>query len=310
MRFNKIVINMATVALLTSPIHSASAGVIASTMSNFEDSFLTAIRAAMEEAASFRGVETYVDDADNSQQLQLQQIQEFVDAGVDAILVTPVTADPEYNEELMDIAAEGSIPLVYVNVQPEIERLPEKVAFVGSNELASGTMQMEELARRAQYSGQVALLRGNDKHPSTKIRSQDVHQVVYQYPGMSIVAEASANGDRSEALTQVSQWLAEGKEFNIIVANNDEMAIGAIMALRQASKNPADYLIGGIDASRDALDAMAKGWLAVTVLQDAQRQAEMAISIANDLMRGREVESRTWISFKLVTPSNLSDFTN
>ncbi|WEL45666.1 substrate-binding domain-containing protein [Pseudomonas sp. CBSPBW29] len=107
----------------------------------------------------------------------------------------------------------------------------------------------------------------------------------------------------------VIDWVKQGVDFSIIAANNDEMAIGAIMGLEKAGKQAKDYWVGGIDGTPDGLKLMADGKMAVSVFQDALGQASGAVDTALRLARGEVLESSVvWVPFKLITPENRHEF--
>ena len=97
-----------------------------------------------------------------------------------------------------------------------------------------------------------------------------------------------------------------GTQIDVVVTNNDEMAIGAILALQQAGKDPTKVVIAGIDATADGLAEMEKGNLDVTVFQDAKGQGKGAVETAVKL-KGEKVESFVWIPFELVTADNYKE---
>ena len=106
---------------------------------------------------------------------------------------------------------------------------------------------------------------------------------------MKIVQKQTANWRRSEAMDLMNNWLVAGTKIDAVAANNDEMAIGAIMALQQAGKDPKKIVIGGVDATADALTEMEKGNLAVTVFQDAKGQGKAVVDSAIKLKKRRKV---------------------
>ena len=108
----------------------------------------------------------------------------------------------------------------------------------------------------------------------------------------------------------MNNWLVAGTKIDAVVANNDEMAIGAILALQQAGKDVKKVVIAGIDATADALAEMEKGNLDVTVFQDAKGQGRGAVETVVKLIKGEKVESFVWIPFELVTPENYKDYLN
>jgi ABC-type sugar transport system substrate-binding protein len=204
------------------------------------------------------------------------------------------------------------VPLIFVNVEPlkNLKEMPPNTVYVGSNEEQSGTMQMEELARLAAFKGKVALLMGEENHPAALMRTLDVKNVLAKYPEMTLVESKTGNWQRNQAYKIVSDWIKNKVDFNILVANNDEMIIGGIMALKDAGLDPKRYLTGGIDATPDALREMAQGNLNVSVLQDAAGQAQSAVDAAYLLINQKPVASPYWVPFRLVTAENYAEFLN
>jgi ABC-type sugar transport system substrate-binding protein len=108
----------------------------------------------------------------------------------------------------------------------------------------------------------------------------------------------------------MNNWLVAGTRIDAVVANNDEMAIGAILALQQGGKDVKKVVIAGIDATADALAEMEKGNLDVTVFQDAKGQGSGSVETAVKLIKGEKVESFVWIPFELVSPENYREYLN
>ena len=182
------------------------------------------------------------------------------------------------------------------------------MVFVGSDERESGTLQMEELARLAGYQGNVAVMIGNLTDAGALQRTKDVEQVVSKYPKMKVVQKQSANYSRSEGMDLMMNWLTNGEAIDIVAANNDEMAIGAIMALQQAGKAGKKVLIGGIDATPDGLKALASGKMQVTVFRDAVGQGKTSVDVAQRMINGEKLEPYYWILFELVTPATMQKY--
>ena len=106
----------------------------------------------------------------------------------------------------------------------------------------------------------------------------------------------------------MANWLTSGIEFHAVIANNDEMAIGAIQALKAGGVAMDDVIVAGIDATQDALSAMQAGDLDVTVFQDAAGQGRGSLDAALALASGEAVEQKVYIPFQLVTPANIQDY--
>lgn len=145
---------------------------------------------------------------------------------------------------------------------------------------------------------------------SSLIRTKDIHDVIAtdECKGMSVIEEQSANWDRLEAANIMTNWLSAGREFDAVIANNDEMAIGAIQAMKAAGIDMSKVVVGGIDATPDGLAAMAAGDLDVTVFQNAIAQGAAAMDAAVALSRDQETERQIWVPFELVTPENMKDY--
>ena len=281
--------------------------VVGVTMAHFDDNFLTMIRSAMvEHAAAFPDIELQFADAQGDVGRQLSQIQNFVTQDAAAIIVN--AADTSATAGMTKIARDAGVPLVYVNRRPAEDTLPSGVVFVGSDDLQAGTLEMEELARLMSYRGRVAIMVGELASNGAQLRTKAVEIVVAKYPGMKIVEKQVGNFQRERGLDLMNNWLTAGAGIDAVASNNDEMAIGAIMAIQQAGVAPGKILVGGVDATPDALAEVAKGTLTVTVFQNARGQARGALDAAVRLSRGEPVDSFVSIPFELVTRENYKGF--
>lgn len=307
----KVLISTALVALMSTAAHAENIGV---SMALFDDNFLTVLRNGMQDhAKTLDGVTLQIEDAQNDVGKQLNQIQNFVASGVDAIVVNPV--DTDATVAMSEAAAAAGIPLVYVNREPvNVDTLPAKQAFVASNEKDSGTLEMQEVCRLLKEQGKaeakIVVMMGELSNQAARMRTQDVHDVIAtpECSFITIVEEQTANWSRTQGADLVTNWLSAGLEFDAVVANNDEMAIGAIQALKAAGKDMGTMIVGGVDATQDALAAMAAGDMDVTVFQNAAGQGSGALDAALKFARGESVETKVYIPFELVTPANLANY--
>jgi inositol transport system substrate-binding protein len=281
--------------------------VVGVSMAHFDDNFLTILRTAMaDHAKTFPEIVLQFTDAQGDVGKQLSQIQNFIAQDAAAIIVN--AADTSATPSMTSAAREAGVPLVYVNRRPAEETLPEGVVFVGSEELQAGTLEMEELARLMNHRGNVAVMVGELASNGAQLRTKAVEDVVAKYPGMKIVEKQVGNFQRERGLDLMNNWLTAGTRIDAVAANNDEMAIGAIMAIRQAGMAAGKILVGGVDATPDALAELAKGTLAVTVFQNARGQAKGAVDAAVTLARGERIDRFVWIPFELVTRDNYESF--
>lgn len=273
-------------------------------MAYFDDNFLTILRQSMQNKMKQEGnVSGQFEDAKGDIAQQIQQIENFVSQGVDAIILNPV--DTQGVKPMIKLAQNANIPLVFVNRRPEAT-LPTGMAYVGSDSKLAGKLQMEELAKLMNGKGNVMILLGELSSEATRDRTRGVEEVVAQYPDIHIIDKQTAKFFRKEAVDVTTDWILSGQQIDAIASNNDEMAIGAILALKQAKKT--GVLVAGVDGTPDALEFIKKGDLSLSIFQDAKGQGEGAVQTAIQLAKGEKVESSVMIPYQLITKANYQDF--
>ena len=298
-------------ALMTTTAMAQGIGV---TMARFDDNFLTVLRNGIQTQADAAGLSVQIEDAQDDVAKQLDQINNFIASGVDAIIVNPV--DTSATQAMSDAAAAANVPLVYVNRQPvNIDTLPDNQAFVASNEVDSGTLETIALcdnwAAEGKTEVKVYVMQGQLSNQAAVQRTQDIYDVIEAGKckvKVNVIDQQTANWSRDEATSLMTNWLSSGAAFDGVIANNDEMAIGAIQAIKAAGIDMTTVQVGGVDATQDALAAMQAGDLDVTVFQNAAAQGSGALDAAVKLAAGEAVEQKVWVPFELVTPANVADY--
>jgi inositol transport system substrate-binding protein len=277
-------------------------------MSQFDDTWLTYLRESMDtKAKSYPdGVKLQFEDARSDVVRQLSQVESFISQKVDAIVVNPV--DTAATKKITEAAVKAGIPLVYVNRRPDDLNLPKGVVTVASNDLEAGQMQMQYLAEKMGGKGNIVILLGDLANNSTTNRTKGVKEVLTKYPSIKIEQEQTGIWSRDRGMTLVNDWLTQGRKFDAVVSNNDEMAIGAAMALQQAGVEKGSILIAGVDGTPDGLNAVKKGSLLVSVFQDAKGQADGSIDTAVKMARNEPVEPAMWVPYRLITLQNVDTF--
>lgn len=277
-------------------------------MSQFDDTWLTYLRESMDQKAKSlpEGVKLQFEDARSDVVKQLSQVENFISQKVDAIVVNPV--DTAATRKITEAAVKAGIPLVYVNRRPDDLNLPKGVVTVASNDLEAGKMQMQYLADKMGGKGNIVILLGDLANNSTTNRTKGVKEVLAQYPGIKVDQEQTGVWLRDKGMTLVNDWLTQGRQFDAVVSNNDEMAIGAAMALKQAGVEKGSVLIAGVDGTPDGLRAVKKGDLALSVFQDAKGQADGSIDTAVKMIKHEPVEPAVWVPYRLITPENVDQF--
>ena len=267
------------------------------------DAFLQKVADGMQKEADAQGAELTIVAADNKVDTQLSQVENFISQGVDAILV--VAVDTSAATPMTDAAKAAGIPIVYVNRNPGQAGVP----YVGSQSLVSGTLEMEQLAKLAGNKGDVVIMEGEVTNEAALDRTKGCNDVAAK-AGMKVVKTAAADWDRAKGQALMENWLQSGVKFDIVCANNDEMALGAINALKAAGKKlgVGGILVGGVDATADALASLEAGELATTVFQDAGGQGGGGVKAAIDLINGKTVADYVDVPYQLVTLDNINDF--
>jgi len=300
--------------LMGASVLPAAAVTVGVSMALFDDNFLTVLRNGIQKYGDDNGVKVQIEDAKNDVAKQLDQINNFVASGVDAIIVNPV--DTSATQAMSDAAAKAKIPLVYVNRQPiNLDTLPDNQAFVASNEVDSGTLETKEICRMLKEAGKseanAYIIMGELSNQAAVQRTQDIYDVMGGPDcgvKINIIDKQTSNWRRDEAQNLMTNWLSTGTAFDAVIANNDESAIGAIQAMKAGGIDMKAVLVGGVDATQDALAAMQAGELDVTVFQNAAAQGSGSVDAAVKLAKGEAVDQKVWVPFELVTPANIANY--
>lgn len=276
--------------------------VIGVSLLNLSSEFIVMIDEAMQARAKELGVTLIVNDAQRSPEKQVQQIESFIAQGVDAIILNP--CEVEASSPAVDKALAAGIPIV--NVNSETKSAP--TAFVGSRDEESARLAMEYIAKRLDGKGEVVMMHGYMGQAAQLKREAGAREVLQKNPGLHLLAEQTAEWDRAKAMSLMENWLqAHGDRINAVFAQNDEMAMGALLAIEQAKKKDK-IIVVGVDAIADALAAVKQGRLDATVFQDAKGQGRQAVETALKIVRKEPVEKEVFIPFQLVTQENAGQF--
>jgi inositol transport system substrate-binding protein len=315
-KVKKIAVAALLGALMTGTVMtgSAMAANIGVTMDKFDDNFLTVLRNGIQKYADDNGHKVQIEDAKDDVAKQLDQINNFIASGVDAIIVNPV--DTSATQAMTDAAAKAKIPLVYVNRQPiNLDTLPDNQAFVASNEKDSGTLETKEICKLLKAAGKTEanayVIMGQLSNQAAVQRTQDIYDVIGGPDcgvKINIIDKQTSNWNRDEAQNLMTNWLSTGTAFDAVIANNDESAIGAIQAMKAGGIDMKAVIVGGVDATQDALAAMQAGDLDVTVFQNAAAQGSGSVDAAAKLAKGEKVDKAVWVPFELVTPANIANY--
>jgi inositol transport system substrate-binding protein len=303
------VVALMTLALGSTPGLAAQKIRIGVAMALFDDVWLTLVRDAMTKwAKDHPDVELTIVDANNDTNKQVGQVENFLAQGMDAIVILPV--DTAATGPMTKAVVKAGKPLVYVNRKPS--NLPKGVVYCGSNSIEAGIMNMEELGKCMGGKGNLAILMGELSNEAAIGRTDGIKKTVKEkFPDIKIVREQTGNWKRAQGKTIMENWLASGQEIDGVASNNDEMALGALQAIKAAGKL-GKICVGGTDGSRDALASMEKGELNNTVFQDPVGQGQEAVNAAYLLVKKESnpkvVDGNIWIPYQPVTKENFKSF--
>jgi inositol transport system substrate-binding protein len=276
--------------------------VIGVSLLNLSNEFIVMLNHSMDEKARELGVRLIVNDAQRSAERQVQQVESFIAQNVDAIILNP--CEVEASSPAVDKALAAGIPVV--NVNSETRTSP--TAFVGSRDEDAGRLAMEYISRRLGAKGNVVMMHGFMGQAAQIKRDQGAREVLAKAPGMHLLADQTAEWDRAKGMTLMENWLQSyGDRINAVFAQNDEMAMGALMAIEQSGRK-GKIVVTGVDAIADALQAVRDGRLDATVFQDAKGQGGTAVETAAKIIRKQAYEKQVLIPFRLVTKENIGEF--
>lgn len=268
--------------------------------SSFADKWQTYLYDAIQaEADSMDDVEVIFTDAKDDSSIQIANMENLIAQDVDAIII--VMVDTEGSKPYVKMCEDAKIPLIGVNRTFEGADL-----YVGSESIQAGIMQMEEVVKLLGEKGNVCILEGFPGHEPTVERTAGNIQVAEQYEDINVIRQDTGKWDRAKGMEVAENWLQSGDEINAIVANNDEMAIGAIRALEAI--NNTDIVVAGIDATLDALEYVKNESLDITIFQSPFGQGTQSLQAAVSIVKGEEVEETIWVPFEIVTKDNVDEY--
>ncbi len=288
----------------------------------FDDTFMTNYRTEME--AYLTGMnsdevtyEVTITDGKNDQATQTEQIDSFIAQAYDVLVINLV--DLTAASTIIDKVKAADIPTVFINRQPSVDDMAlwDKITYVGAKAEDSGTYQGEiavdlwtanaALDKNGDGVMQYVMLMGQEIHQDAALRTEySIKKVTESGIKVEKLFEERGNWDRVLGQEKTAAAIAQfGDKIEVVFGNNDDMALGAIEALKAA--NMVVPVIG-VDATAPALDALAAGDLAGTVLNDSVGQAHTSVDKALALLAGEMLEKEYWVPYVKVTPENYKDF--
>ena len=266
-------------------------------------SFRAAETQSIRDAAAEVGAELVVTNANAELGKQISDIQDLLNQDVQLLIVAPVNSDGL--DPALTAAAEAGVPVITIDRKVTNTHCEDYLTFIGSNFLEQGERAADAMNEATGGEGQVAILLGSSGNNVTDQRNQGFKdRVAAEYPGLEIVAEQTANFARDEGQTVTEQLLQSNPDINAIYAHNDEMALGAVIAVRDAGRQPGtDVKIVSIDGTRDAVQGIVDGEINA-VIESNPRFGPLAFSTAADFFAGEPIPEDIIIEDDEYSPDN------
>lgn len=297
------------------------------TIYKYDDNFMALMRKALEDnAAGQSDIELLMNDSENNQSKQNDQVDILLAKGVKALAINLV--DPAAGPTIIDKARSADLPVIFFNKDPGQKAIDsyEKAYYIGTDPVQSGVIQGELIASdwaanpdwdlNKDGKIQFVLLKGEPGHPDAEARTEWVVKTLNE---KGIETEQlyldAALWDAAKAKDIAQAWLSgpNADKIEVIISNNDSMAMGANEAAKaQGKKLP----IFGVDALPEALQLIKAGELAGTVLNDGKSQADAIFKVLPVVIAGKHPSEAGYtfeqdylrVPYVGVNKDNLNDF--
>ncbi|PEF37451.1 ribose ABC transporter substrate-binding protein RbsB [Bacillus sp. AFS094228] len=263
-------------------------GVSISTLNN---PFFVSLKDGIEKEAKEKGMKVTVVDAQDDTAKQISGIEDLILQKVDVLLVNP-TDSAAISSAVKD-ANDAGIPVITIDRSSDEGDIE---TFIASDNVAGGEMAAEYLVKELGEKAKVVELEGVSGASATRERGKGFHNIADKQ--LEVLTSQTAEFDRTKGLNVMENILQGNKDIQAVFAHNDEMALGAIEAIKAAGK---DIIVVGFDGNDDALKAVESGELKATIAQQPALIGEEAVNAAEKILKGDKVDDTITVPLKLVT---------
>jgi ribose transport system substrate-binding protein len=265
-------------------------------------SFITQGQEGMQAFADANNIELVWNSAGGDVATQASQLEQLTNAGVNAIIIVPVQADSLAPQ--LQAAKDAGIPVLAVNTTLSKEDLIASAVL--PDDVAAGAQEMQQMADALGGKGNIVILQGPLGSSPELNRTAGIESVLKNYPDIKVLAKDTANWKRDEAVNKTKNWISSfGDKLNGIVSENDDMALGAIQAMKEAGiKLP----VVGIDGIQDGLAAVKAGDLIGSSLQHGRVELAAGLGVAQKIICGETVEKNYVYTMPAITPDNVAQY--
>jgi ribose transport system substrate-binding protein len=264
--------------------------------------FRTAETQSIKDEAQKRGLQLITTNAGGDLNKQISDIQSMISQGAKAIIVAPLKS--EGLDPAIEAAKAAKVPLFTIDrLLTSKTACQDYLGFVGSDFVKQGERAAQAMIKVTGGNAKAITLLGLAGVNVTSDRNKGYQDGVKAAPGIEIIAEQAGDFDRTKGQTVTEQLLQSKPELNAIYAHNDEMALGAVAALKAAGKKPGDVKIITIDGTRGAVQGIIDGWIS-GVIESNPRFGPIAFQSLEDFYSGKGVPATQIIGDKEYTKDN------
>ncbi|CAM3418482.1 ABC transporter substrate-binding protein [Kibdelosporangium persicum] len=259
---------------------------------------------SIKDEAAKAGVKQLLTTNANSQlSKQISDIQDMINKGAQALIVAPLNSDGL--EPALSAARAKNIPVLTIDRKVNAAACKDYVSFLGSNFVEQGKRAAQQMAKALNNKGKVAILLGASGNNVTTDRTNGfVDELKASAPEIQVVAQQTGDFARDKGQQVMEQIIQAQPDINGVYAENDEMALGALVALRSANKKPGtDIHVVSIDGTRNAVQKVTEGEL-YAVVESNPRFGPLAFQTLQSFLSGQPVQQNVVISDKLYTKDN------
>jgi ABC-type sugar transport system substrate-binding protein len=236
-----------------------------------------------------------VTNAQSQLSKQISDIQDMLAQGAQFLIVAPLNSDGL--EPALQAAAAKKVPVLTIDRKVNATACKDYLAFLGSNFVEQGKRAADAMIKATGGNAKVAILLGSSGNNVTTDRTKGfIDQIKAQAPGITIVAQQTGEFARDKGQQVMEQLLSSNPDLNAVYAENDEMALGAVTAIKSANKNPGkDVKIVSIDGTRNAVQGIVDGTINA-VIESNPRFGPLAFKTATDFYNGTQIPPNVIIS--------------
>ncbi len=237
---------------------------------------------------------------------QISQIQQFINRKVDLIIVGAVnsaTLAPQF-----EAAKKAGVPVVGVNMAIRAPSDALLASYVGPDDVGAGAQVANQVITKLGGKGNVVILQGPIGQSAEVDRTAGIKQALAKAPGIKVLAWQPGKWDRTLSYNVTQDWLSRfGSQVNGIIAENDDMAIGAVQALK-AKGLEGKIVVAGIDGIKDGMREVQAGTMVGTSLQNAALEMGEAVQVSVDYLQGRPYPRKALLHMIPVDKANVAGY--